>query len=153
MRTQLIVKLPARVAVISWILAASAGAGSVTGLPLGPAFGPAPQLTLTDGIITNDGTTLGIMLNFSTPISAAAFTADSVLGTFSTLTRQATGSTLSQLTAQGLGLSNIPSDRSPADWALTTSSTSTVGRLGSSASDISSAASPDSGRFRSLTNL
>jgi hypothetical protein len=117
MRTQLIVKLPVMVAVVSWILAASADAGSVTGLPLGPAFGPAPQLTLTDGIVTNDGTTLGITLNFSTPISApAAFTANSVFGYVFLDTDQdmATGSTLSQLdSALGLGLSNIPSGQIP----------------------------------------
>jgi hypothetical protein len=105
------------VAVIACSSADTASAGSVTGLPLGPAFGPDPQLALTDGIVSNDGTDLDITLNFSTPISPpAAFVANSVFGYvfLDTDQDQQTGSSLSQLdSALGLGLNSIPAGQIP----------------------------------------
>jgi hypothetical protein len=122
MRIRWILKWPALVAVLFGFSAATAGAGSVTGLPLGPAFGPAPQLTLTDGTVTNDGTNLGITLNFSTPISAPAAALDnSVFGYvfLDTDQNKQSGSSLSQLDgALGLSLGTIPSGQIPSQLGV-----------------------------------
>jgi len=95
----------------------SAAAGTVTGLPLGPAFGPSPQLALTDGTVTNDGTNLDVTLNFSTAISPpAAGAANSVFGYVLLDTDQSTttGLSVSQLDGPlGLGLGGIPAGQVP----------------------------------------
>ncbi len=69
---------------IAWLVclfSSSAVGGTVTGLPLGPAFGANPQLALSSGTVTNDGTNLDITLNFSTPISPPSTgSANSVFG-------------------------------------------------------------------------
>ena len=117
MRTPRIWKLLAMVAVLSGFPTVSAVAGTVTGLPLGPAFGSDPQLALTDGTVSNDGTNLSITLNFSTPIAPpSAFAANSVFGYIflDTDQSQLTGSTLGQLdSALGLGLGQIPPGQIP----------------------------------------
>jgi hypothetical protein len=106
------------IAVALWCLTvAPARAGTVTGRPLGPAFGPDPQLALTDSFLTNDGKNLDLTLNFSTPISPpSAFASNSVFGYVFLDTDQSvrTGASLGQLdTALGLGLSGIPSGQVP----------------------------------------
>jgi hypothetical protein len=95
-------------------------AGTMTGLPLGPAFGPSPQLALTDGTVTNDGTNLDVTLNFSTPISPPVnFAANSVFGDvlLDTDQRLATGLPVTvggQLdNSLGLGLASIPPAQIP----------------------------------------
>jgi len=117
MRIRLILKLPALVALLFGLSAATADAGSVIGLPLGPPFGPAPQLTLTDGLVTNDGTNLSITLNFKTPIAAPVDALDnSAFGFLFLDTDQnpQTGPSLSQLDgALGLDLGKIPSGQVP----------------------------------------
>jgi hypothetical protein len=111
------VSLAAGVALLVCVSAASATAGTVTGQPLGSAFGPGPQLVLTDGTVTNDGTNLDVTLNFSTAISAPITgAANSVYGSVLLDTDQNanTGMSVSQLDgALGLGLSQIPAGQVP----------------------------------------
>lgn len=109
--------LTALVALLPCSWAAPAGAGSVTGLPLGPAFGQSPQLALTDGIVTNDGTNLTITLNFSTPIAPPVdFAPNSIFGyvLLDTDEDPQTGASVSRLDSElGLGLSEIPPQQIP----------------------------------------
>jgi hypothetical protein len=97
-----------------------ARAGTTTGLPLGPAFGPSPQLALTDGTVDNNGTDLVVTLNFSTTISPpASGAANSVFGDVLLDTDQSTATGLpvtvggSLDSSFGLGLASIPSAQIP----------------------------------------
>lgn len=107
---------------IAWLVClftSSAVGGTVTGLPLGSAFGPDPQLALSSGTVTNDGTNLDITLNFSTPISPpSAGAANSVFGyvLLDTDQRTTTGLSVDQLNgALGLGLGQIPAGQVPGE--------------------------------------
>jgi PEP-CTERM motif len=119
MKKKSIVRLAAGVAVVFCLSAASAVAGTVTGLPLGPAFGPSPQLALSNGTVTNDGTNLDITLNFSTAISPPAAGANNgVFGYVLLDTDQstATGMSVNQLNgALGLGVGQIPAGQVPGE--------------------------------------
>jgi serralysin len=117
MKRKSIVSLAAVAALLVCLLATSADAGTVTGQPLGPAFGPPPQLALSSGTVTNDGTNLDVTLNFSTAISAPITgAANSVYGYVFLDTDQnpLTGMSVSQLDQPlGLGLSMIPAGQVP----------------------------------------
>jgi PEP-CTERM motif len=119
MKSTSIVSLAAGVASLFCLSVAPAVAGTVTGLPLGPAFGPSPQLALSSGTVTNDGTNLDVTLNFSTPISPPAVgAANSVFGYVFLDTDQsaATGQSVNQLNgALGLGLGQIPTGQVPGE--------------------------------------
>jgi len=117
MNRKSIISLAAVAALLVWLSAPSAEAGTVTGQPLGPAFGPGPQLALSSGTVTNDGTNLDVTLNFSTAISAPiTAAANSVYGYVFLDTDQnpLTGMSVGQLDQPlGLGLSLIPGGQVP----------------------------------------
>jgi hypothetical protein len=111
------ISLAAGAAFLFCLSAARAEAGTVNGQPLGPPFGPSPQLALSSGTLTNNGITLDVTLNFSTPISPpSAGAANSVFGYVFLDTDQSTktGLSVNQLNgALGLGLGQIPAGQVP----------------------------------------
>ncbi len=119
MKRTSMIGLAAGTALLVCLSATSARAGTVTGLPLGPAFGPSPRLALSSGTVTNDGTNLDIKLDFSTPISPpSAGATNSVFGYVLLDTDQstATGMSVNELNgALGLGVGQIPAGQVPGE--------------------------------------